>query len=122
MKTNTFLALWLILLQACSSTQQENAAIPGMYVRQFHNEFGTGWDTVVIEPQSGVANGYVVTHHIQTIRKGDDQVATPMRKELVLPSTWNRNEKVLVTSRLGRKYTFPQKDTLMLGTARYKRI
>lgn len=122
MKHFIFLAIWLFLLHACSSIQKESAVIPGTYVRQFNSEFGSGWDTVVIEAQLGVTNGYVVKHYIQTIRKEDGQVAVPIRKELVLPSTWKDVEKALVTSRFGRKYTFPQKGTVMLGTARYERI
>lgn len=108
------------LLVSCDTGLEHEKSVTGVYVRQFQNEFGTGWDTVMVDADPRNANSYIIRHHTQIIRQGAGQVAFPERKELVLPATWNDQNNLLVTNRLGRRYAFPEQGVVMLGTARYQ--
>lgn len=120
MKSLILIPVLFALLVSCGTGQEQKKKVTGVYVRQFQNEFGTGWDTVVVDADPGNANSFIIRHHTQIIRQGADQVAFPERKELVLPATWNDQDNLLVTIRLGRRYAFPEQGVVMLGTARYQ--
>ncbi|OLY94471.1 hypothetical protein SAMN05444008_10184 [Cnuella takakiae] len=122
MKSLTSCSFVATLLIACADVPENAPEIGGVYVRQFESEFGSGWDTVFVDADPRNASGYVVRHHTHTIRKDDQQVPYPEQKEWVLPATWNGQDNVLISNRLGRRYVFSKKDVVVLGTAQYTRI
>lgn len=125
--TLLFLPLLLGILTACNrgSTTSDDikAFIPGVYVAPIRTEYSKGEDTLLIGVFDDRVNTYVIFKHsgYQRIKEGIIQPKQYAREKWM--AVYDESSNVLQELKSGRLFIFsPQKHSLLLGTAEYKKV
>ncbi len=120
-QTIIYFLLSCIVLSSCSSGADNNNFIPGMYVREVHNEFSIGRDTLVINPSNTTMYSIIHTGSYQRIKDGKLLSAKSIHENWT--ATYDNDKKILQETKRGRVLSFDvPKNILLLGSSHYKKI
>jgi hypothetical protein len=120
----TFIAqglLLAIMLGGCS--QPDADFIPGMYVKQFAQQYNTGSDTLVIEVVNSSVGRYVITRCLSYTPINDGKKLKQQQQMAKWLGSYNRDSKQLIVQPNGKVLTFSQeKQCLYMGNGIYQKI
>lgn len=119
------LIVFLLLFAACKTPfdKKGNGSFPGIYVREIHDEFTTGQDTLIIQDDHPFAGGYSIEKRMryrQVIDKRQLAVQYNIVKWSALP---DETTGELTERKEGRTFRLNREgDQLLMGSIIYNRV
>ena len=116
----------LLLIFSCEilvKTDEVRDFIPGTYIRFSQHEYGTEYDTLIINLQNKAANEYKIQRKWKYERVLDGGSIEPEYKRLITSGIYNASNKLLQESETGLAFSFDAKKLLLYsGPIQYKKI
>ncbi len=114
----------LLLLSSCVLWDDNiKEFIPGMYVKQFQQQYASGSDTLVITTQDETTNRYNIERHLSYIPVHDGKVLSLQNETAAWYGIYNKDDKQLIVRPSGKIIAFsPEKNCLYIGTSVYKKV
>lgn len=114
----------LLLLGGCTLSRDSiKDFIPGIYVKQFQQQYASGSDTLVIAIQDETTNSYNIERHLSYIPVHDGKVLNRQNETAVLYGIYNKGNKQLIVRPGGKMISIsPEKNCLYIGNSVYKKV
>ncbi|MDI3321365.1 hypothetical protein [Pinibacter soli] len=106
-----------------STSDKIREFIPGMYVRQLHDEFTNGADTLVISEQDLSGGVYFIDNMTGYQQQLDGKVFPPEHKVEKRTGVYDRRTHQLIIQNTGDILTFlPRQNKLLQGRTEYNKV
>lgn len=96
-----FPAIWI----ACDSSRSSHQSVPGTYVSQWENNFGTVSDTLLVEPDAS-GSGYSIIRATAHFRRLQGQPADTTHKRVRFAGSFNESSKSMQLDDPSKMLTF----------------
>ncbi len=111
------------LLVLCGCSQREADFVPGMYVKQFAQEYNVGSDTLVISAVNVSEGNYSIARHLTYVPIKDGKRLKPQSERANWLGSYNKDSKQLMVKPSGKVLTFSEeKQCLYIGNSVYNKI
>lgn len=120
-----FSTVMFLVLAGCrdAASDKVRAFIPGMYVRQIHNEFTNGADTLVIKEHDNKAGVYLIDKMERLQKHIDGRAFTPKYETAKWTAVYDEKLHQLIVQNQGRILLFdPAKNQLMSNRTLYEKV
>jgi hypothetical protein len=119
-------AVALAIITSCNSVNSKDEVeefIPGTYVHHSENEYGKGFDTLVISLQNESANEYKIVRKTRYNRILDGKALEPDYKTKTTSGIYDADKKLLQESQSLNIFTFNVSQKILLtGTNQFNKI
>ena len=114
----------ILLLSGCAlSGDNIKDFIPGIYVKQFQQQYASGNDTLVITIQDETTNSYNIERHLGYIPVHDGKVLNLQNETAVWYGIYNKDDRQLIVRPGGKMISFSlEKQCLYIGNSIYKKV
>jgi hypothetical protein len=113
--------LSVLMLGGCS--QPETDFIPGMYVKQFAQEYNVGSDTLVISTVNVSEGNYSIARHLAYVPIKDGKRLKQQSQRANWLGSYNKDSKQLTVQPSGKVLTFSEaKQCLYIGNSVYNKV
>ncbi|MGN6212062.1 hypothetical protein [Parafilimonas sp.] len=114
----------LFLLSGCAlSDGNIKDFIPGMYVKEFQQQYASGNDTLVITIVDETTNSYNIERHLSYIPVHDGKVLNRQNETTTWYGIYSKNNKQMIVQPNGKIISFsPEKNCLYIGNSTYKKV
>lgn len=108
----------------CSSgTDTTRPFIPGTYVKDIHDEFTQGMDTLTIKILDYRSSNYSIVRKMSYTQTIDGKSLSPKQDIHKWTAVYNANSLQLIENSQGRVFTFsPGRNVLSMGSSEYRKI
>ena len=114
----------LFLLSGCAfSGDTIKEFIPGMYVKEFQQQYASGNDSLVITIVDETTNSYNIERHLSYIPVHDGKVLNQQNETTTWYGIYSKNNKQMIVQPNGKIIAFsPEKNCLYIGNSVYKKV
>jgi len=114
----------LLLLSGCGlSNNNVEDFIPGMYVKDFQQQYSSGSDTLIITIEDDATGKYNIERRLSYVPVHDGKALNAKHEKQLWVALYNAGTKQLVVQRTGRLVSFsPEKQILTIGNSVYNKI
>lgn len=111
----------LLILSGCSP--RETDFIPGIYVKQFTQEYNIGSDTLVITAADEPGSNYAIERHLKYTPVKDGKKLSAHAETANWFGNYNRDSKQLMVQPSGKVLTFsPERQCVYMGYSVYQKV
>jgi len=116
------LSIVIVVVLMVKKNEGDASSFAGVYIRHVQHEFGTEWDTLVIQ-QIEASTRYKILRRWKYERVMDGNMVTPEYKQETTIGQWLEREKLLVEEESAQRYTLKSNGrVLLVGTTEYERV
>ena len=114
----------LLLLSGCAlSGDNIKEFIPGMYVKEFQQQYASGSDTLVITIADETTNSYNIERHLSYLPMHDGKVLNRQNETAAWYGIYSKDNKQMIVQPNGKIISFsPEKNCLYIGNSTYKKV